>query len=282
MTALTVPLSEAPVTRPALRWHGGKWRLAPWIISHFPKHRIYVEPYGGAMSVLIRKPRCYAEVYNDLDEAVVNLFRVLRCSSDGPELHGLLSLTPFSRSEFKQAYQAHDNPVEAARRLIVRSFMGFGSNGHNRVTGFRSNSNRSGTTPAHDWVNYAEALPKLIDRLQGVVIESSPAIEVMAQHDGPETLHYVDPPYVFETRDNLSKDYAHEMTDDDHAELAEFLRTLKGFVILSGYHNRIYDEVLSNWHTVERAALADGARKRTEVLWHNQRAYDATHKGSLI
>lgn len=255
-------------TRPVLRWHGGKWVLAPWIIEHFPKHRVYVEPFGGAGSVLMRKPRAYAEIWNDLDGEVVNIFRVLR-SSEAHRLVNALRLTPFSRSEFDQAYEVSDDPVERARRLVIRSFMGFGSNGHNRVTGFRANSNRSGTTPARDWVNYPESLVQVIERLYGVTVENKDAKAVMAQHDGPDTLHYVDPPYVFETRADMGDDYAHELTDDDHAELLVFLRGLAGMVVLSGYPSSLYDDALFDWRRVEREALADGAAKRTEVLWIN-------------
>ena len=151
---------EMPPWRPALRWHGGKWRLAPWIIGHFPPHRIYVEPYGGAGSVLLRKARAYAEVYNDLDDWVVGLFRVLRDPAQAAQLVRALRLTPFARAEFDAAVEPSADAVEMARRLCVRSFMGFGSNAHSssptaaktefRATGFRANSNRSGTTPAHD------------------------------------------------------------------------------------------------------------------------------------
>lgn len=255
------------VSRPVLRWHGGKWILAPWIIENMPDHRVYVEPFGGAASVLMRKHRSYAEVYNDLDDDVVNLFEVLRGPSS-QALVDMLKLTPFAKTEFAAAYEWADEPIERARRLIVRSFMGFGSNGHARKTGFRSNSNRSGTTPARDWRNYPDQLTAIIERLQGVVITHMDAIECMSNHDGPETLHYVDPPYVPETRD-IGSDYRHELTPDQHEGLLDFLDTLKGRVILSGYACRMYDDRLRGWRRIERTALADGARERTEVLWMN-------------
>jgi len=269
-------------TRPALRWHGGKWKLAPWIIGHFPPHRIYVEPFGGAASVLMRKPRAYAEVYNDLDDWAVNLFRVLRDDVLSARLVEQLKLTPFARTEFecsRELGEAEGDPVEMARRLIILSFMGFGSNAHNgRSTGFRANSNRSGTMPAQDWGNYPDALPALIARLKGVVIENRDAVAVMLQHDCPETLHYVDPPYMAETRsignkyDLKYRSYRHELDDDAHAKLLDALQELSGMVILSGYPAPLYDISLSAWRRVECAAYADGARPRTEVLWINPQA----------
>lgn len=261
--------------RPMLRYHGGKWLLAPWIISHFPAHRIYVEPYGGGASVLLRKPRSFGEVYNDLDGEVVNVFRVAR--DHGKALQEKLYLTPFARQDFIESYYPSDDPVEQARRTIVRSFMGYGSSSVTCVrstaqtgtpsTGFRANSNRSGTVPARDWKTYAEAFPGLVDRLRGVTIENRDAIDVMSAHDGPDTLHYVDPPYVMTTRNDHRPDYRFELTDDDHRKLADFLKTLKGKIVLSGYASPLYDELFDGWNRLERAALADGAEKRIEVLW---------------
>jgi len=262
-------------TRPAMRWHGGKWLLAPWIISHFPDHRTYVEPFGGAASVLLRKPRSYAEVYNDLDSDAVNLFQVLR-SDRAAELVEALRLTPFAREEFAQAYEQCENPVERARRLVARSFMGFGGDAvKNRTTGFRNDSNRSGGPPAKDWANYPDCLPALIERMRGIVIESRPAEYIIGKFDGPETLFYVDPPYVHSSRDLSGAGkfprhtYEFEMTDHDHIRLIEQLRAVEGMVVLSGYPSELYDDALADWKRVSRAALADGARERTEVLWIN-------------
>jgi DNA adenine methylase len=267
---------QKPPHRPILRYHGGKWLLAKWIIKNFPKHRVYIEPFGGAGSVLFQKPRCYAEVYNDLDGELVNVFRCVR--DRGLELKSKLELTPFSRDEYKLSFDLCDDPLEQARRTVMRSYMGFGSNSLCREikSGFRSNSNRSGTTPAHDWKNYPDALVALIERLRGVVIENRDAVELIHRHDGPETLHYCDPPYVHDTRSQKMHGrhgYNHEMTDDQHRILAAALGGLSGKVIVSGYHSKLYDEIYSGWRRVERKALADGALDRIEVLWMN---YDHT------
>lgn len=261
-------------TRPVLRWHGGKWLLAPWIISHFPAHRVYVEPFGGAASVLLRKKRAYAEVYNDLDEDVVNLFRVLR-SEDAPRLVEHLRLTPFARAEFEGAYEPTGDPVERARRLVVRSFMGFGNTGAlGRSTGFRDDSNKSGSTPAHDWRNYPEGLDSIIGRMSGVIINRMPALDLIEKFDRRDALFFVDPPYVHETRSQgnphcVKHKYRFEMTDADHVEMLDALDCLAGMVVLSGYATALYDDRLAHWRRVERVALADGARPRMEVLWMN-------------
>lgn len=264
------------VRRPALRYHGGKWLLAPWIISHFPVHRVYTEAFGGAASVLIRKPKCYGEVYNDLDGEIVSLFRVLRDPAQSVELRRMLEATPFARAEFDESYKPAPDPVEAARRTIIRSFMGFGSDGvtGQSKTGFRATSNRSGTTPAHDWVNYSEALPFLHARLADVVIEHRDALDLLRQQDGVETLHYVDPPYVAATRSKGGfKRYRHEMTDADHEDLATCLKGLTGMVVLSGYNSALYGELFAGWARSAKITLADGAKSRTEILWMNEAAF---------
>lgn len=264
--------AAAEPKRPLLRYHGGKWRLAPWILQHLPAHRTYVEPFGGGASVLLQKPRSYAEVYNDLDGEVVNLFRVVR--ERGEELAQACELTPFARAEFEQAYQDGGSDLERARRTLVRSFMGFGSAGVTKqVTGFRANTSRSYSTPAMNWRDYPEHLRALIERLRGVVIEQRDALDVMNAHDGDDTVHYVDPPYVHDTRHHRTRApaYRHELTDDQHRALASTLHELRGMVVLSGYRCPLYDELFADWRRVDVSTHADGAKDRTESLWLSSR-----------
>ena len=277
-------------SRPILRWHGGKWLLAPWIMSHFPAHRVYVEPFGGAWSVGFRKPRSYAEIWNDLDGELWNLFRVLKDPARAQRLVDLIALTPFARAEFNEAYLPTKNTVERARRLLVRSFMGHGSDGASGIyrTGFRAASNRSGTTPAHDWMNFPPALVQVLERLRGVVIEHRPALQIIARHDSPDTLHFVDPPYVLGTRTRAHRRsdnggvYRHELTDEQHVELLTALNEVEGMVALCGYPSDLYDSLLGSWRKIERKAFADGALDRTECLWLNEAAVEKLGGGPLF
>lgn len=256
--------------RPILRYHGSKWRIAPWILEYLPPHDVYVEPYGGGAAVLLRKPRSRLEVYNDIDGDVVHVFRVMR---DQPnELLRNLVMTPFAREEFELAHEDTDDPIERARRTIVRSFMGHGSASIQRQyrSGFRARGIRSTTSPPIDWIHYPESMIAVVERLRGVVIENRPALDVIQQHDGPSTVMYVDPPYPMSVRHKGAKwnrCYANDMDDDDHRELADVLHDLIGGVLVSGYQSDFYNEIYGDWRRVECQAFADGAVSRTECLW---------------
>lgn len=262
------------IERPVLRYHGGKFLLAPFIIENMPPHRIYVEPFGGAASVLMRKARSFAEIYNDKWSTVTNVFQVLRDREQSAELERLLRLTPFARDEFERTNIDDDlPPAERARRTILRSFAGFGSASINgeHSTGFRANSNRSHSTPAHGWARYPDHIASFTARLTAVVIENRPAIEVIQQHDGDDTLVYCDPPYVHSTR-NMRRGnaaYAMEMRNEDHEALAAVLHECKGMVMVSGYRCELYDGLFRDWERREINTTADGRRPRIETLWLN-------------
>lgn len=282
---------NAPL-RPALRWHGSKWRIAPWIIAHFPPHRVYVEPFGGGAGVLLRKPAIAAECYNDLDGAAVNVFRVLRDPASAEELRRRLELTPFAREEFDDAYAPAIDAVDAARKTILLSFAGYGSDSVTRTcrTGFRAalTGELANSLPAQGWANYAAAVPFFTRRLLGTVIERRPAAEIIDRYDAPGTLFYLDPPYVTSTRSSLAggrgttHGYAHELSDADHAALIERLKRLAGMAVLSGYRCPLYDDALAGWMRVEKRAMADGGRARTEILWLNPAAARGLAQRSLF
>jgi DNA adenine methylase len=236
------------ISRPLVLYHGGKWVLAPWIISFIPKHRIYVELYGGGASVLLRKPRAWSEIYNDLDSDIVNLFRVIRNNAN--ELREKLYLTPYSREEYRLAFYKTGDPLEKARRTIVRSFMGFGTNailcdGSNHP-GFRGNEKTAGKSPGNLWKDYPEALDAIIDRMRGVIIENKNALDLIPSLDSDKTVFYADPPYLPEVR-GPGKDYRFEMTEEAHIRLAEILNKTKGAALVSGYDSELYNNLYKGW-----------------------------------
>ncbi len=264
------------ISAPVIRYHGAKFRLAPWVLQFFPHHTCYVESFGGAAGVLMQKPRAYAEVYNDLDGDIVNLFRMLQDPATRKALVERLVLTPYSRAEFELSWEPATDPIERARRTIIRAQMGFGSAGATKgVTGFRIDTKRQYGTAQSLWAEYPDSLAAVGQRLAGVLIENRPAIEVITAHDSATTLHYVDPPYVHDTRykgASTGRYYRHEMNDTEHRKLLGVLLELEGMVVLSGYPSGLYSDLLADWRcysTSARISAGRGAASRTECIWLN-------------
>ena len=276
------------ITKPLMRYHGAKFRLADWIMQFFPPHDTYVEPFGGSAGILLQKPRSYSEVYNDLDSTIVNVFRVLQDPATALLLKRKLESTPYAREEFQLAYQHTSDPVESARRTLIRASMGFGSAGATKhKTGFRVDTAREYSTSAHLWPRLPLQLPLFTERLKGVLIENKPAVDVIKNHDRSSTLFYVDPPYRFDTRQmgNHRSYYNHEMTDDQHQELLQELMKLDGMVILSGYDSEQYNDTLTGWTryaTSARISAGRGTSTRTEVVWLNPSCTNLKPQRDLI
>lgn len=271
----------AKPTRPALRYFGSKWRIAPWVISHFPPHKIYVEPFAGGASILLRKDPSDVEIYNDLDGEVCNFFRVLRDQSD--ELIAKLQLTPYSRKELEdirdKKLPAPADNVERARRIYVLSWQMFGGPCANWKSGWRRSIRDRGTSTIQDW-NNIKHLKACAERLKMVALEVDPADRVIARYDRPDVLFYVDPPYVQKTVGRTSKQsYSQEMDDFGHRILASQLNSVKAMVIVSGFKSELYDELFKGWKRVEkitRTLRGEGL----ECLWLSPRTVAAL-KGTL-
>ncbi len=277
---MTLP---ATVARPPLRYPGSKWRLAPWIIRHFAPHDHYVEPYGGGAAVLLQKPPSRLETYNDLDGEVVRFFRVLRERPD--DLVRALELTPWARAEYALAFEpvpeGHPDPdLEAARRFFVRSWMSVGGGVVARWrTGWRYLVRPPGHRTVTETWGRLDHLYAVAERLRMVQIEQDDAFEVLRRYDAPGTLFYLDPPYVHATRSKWrGAMYRHEMSDDDHARLAEVAHGLEGLVLISGYPSELYRDLYEarGWRRVETTARTNSRHMvRTECLWISPRAWAA-------
>lgn len=264
------------IKRPALRYYGGKWRLAPWIVSYFPPHMCYVEPFCGAASVFLRKDPAEFEVLNDLDGDLINFFRVLRERTD--ELIQAIQLTPYSRAEYKAAFeQPSADPLERARRYYVAAWQGWGGGKGTRPGGWRfQHTNNRGKSVVDDW-NQIGHLEAIVSRLKATMIESDDALSVIKRYDQPHTLFYVDPPYLSDTRTKRWKDTAYQCEIDDryHLNLLECLQHIEGMALISGYPSELYENLLADWYRVETTSrTTNTSNVATEVMWISPAAMD--------
>ncbi|MGQ9697165.1 MAG: DNA adenine methylase [Armatimonadota bacterium] len=256
--------------RSPIRWFGGKGSMTAKLLKLVPPHRVYVEPFGGGGSLLFAKKPAPVEVYNDIDSSLVNFFRVLRDPEKFERFHRLVSLTPYSREEYyfcRETWENCEDDVERAYRWFVVARMSF-SGCFGRSWSFSlTQSSRGMARACSSWLSTIDLLPQIHARLMQVQIEHRDFREIFAIYDTTETLFYVDPPYVPDTR--RSGKYKHELTLDDHKELVEILLNLKGMAILSGYRHPVYEPLeQAGWqrHDFETACYAAARTRGTRIL----------------
>ena len=270
-------MNETP-SRPALRYHGSKWRLAPWIIKHIPPHELYCEPFGGAAAVLLLKPRSKMEVFNDLDNDVVNFFSVLRSHSN--QLIRSIILTPFAKAEFNLSHIQTNDPIEAARRFYVRSYLTIAGPTAQHNSGWRRQKTLSARFDGRPWmVPAAVSFSKtshlwiIAKRFKGVSIECQDALSLITLYNNPSTCLYLDPPYPSSTRSSWkSYAYAHEMTDTQHATLAHISHTSQSSILISSYSSPLYNSLYNDWKRYDKKARINGPGIKIESLWLNPHA----------
>lgn len=247
-----------------LKYPGGKWRIADWIISQFPAHKVYLEPFFGGGGVFFNKRPSYIETINDINGDIVNLFRV--CRERPAELAAALALTPWAREEYINCYEIEGDDVERARRIVVRHHQSYGTTNSNLNTWKNSQTFNSPRCP-QSWAALPETVFKVCERLKEAQIENTSALTLIERYNSPETLIYIDPPYLQSLRKRNM--YKYEMTDKQHVELLELIQQSKSKICLSAYDNELYNDYLKGWYTDEKKTTAQNGLPRTEKLYMN-------------
>lgn len=251
-----------------LKYPGAKWCIASWIISYFPKHHSYLEPFLGSGGVFFTKDRSNIETINDLDGEIVNLFECIR--NDSEKLAQQVYFTPYSRQVYEQSFmdELPADKYARAAQILVQSNMSHGFRSNGRKVGWKNDvAGRERAYAAKNWVELPDIIMDTAERLRGVQIECSPAAELIERFNSPEVLVYCDPPYVLSTRGG--KQYRCEMTDNDHLHLLDILKRHKGPALISGYESPLYESELRGWHKERTTTTDQLSRVRKEALWMN-------------
>lgn len=253
-----------------LTYYGGKQRLAGQIVALMPRHTAYLEPFAGGAAVLFSKPPADRETLNDLDGQIMRFWRALRDRPD--ELASAVACTPYSRAEWEASREPVEDDVEAARRLLVRFSQSWSKEGKSWSPPAIAKASMNRWQP-RTWQAMPERIRVAAGRLAGVCLEQVDAVEMIGRWNLPDTVIYVDPPYVGPDRRHLSHGYSHDLTPDLWPRLVDALAEVEhAAVLLSGYPN---DEVERlGWRSMQLEALSGVAPRSSgkryavpETLW---------------
>lgn len=274
-------MTNTKLTQP-LKWHGGKnafqGKLANWVISLMPPHIHYVEPFFGGGAVLLNKdPKGVSEVVGDINSELTAFWLTLQHDGRFTEFQRYVEAVPFSQWEWNAAssHPCQWPEVEAAVRFFIRCRQSRAGRMKEFATLSRGRTRRGMNEQASAWLNAVEGLPAVHARLKRVVILTDDAVKVICQEDGPNTVFYLDPPYLHETRVTTT-DYKHEMAPEQHEELLGCLADITGRFLLSGYRSEMYDNVAQAncWRRHEFEIVNNASAKKTkdvktECVWTN-------------
>lgn len=253
----------------ALKYFGGKYYLAKWIISHFAEHDTYVEPFFGAGNVLLQKPVSYHEVANDIDPIIYNTWRVIQ--NESYDLHRVLGVLNHNRQVFEKF--KHQEPRTAFSYAVREIVLARMSRSADRETYQDSTRIRRGMPePESAWLSAVESIPILAERMKGVDLYNLSAIEVIELYKCNKTLVYCDPPYHPSTR--IAGGYRHEMNHAQHFELLRYLQGVRCKVVISGYDCYTYRTMLKDWNVKYKDIVNHASQKankeiKREMLWMN-------------
>lgn len=252
-----------------IRYPGSKWNLAKDIVSMMPDHHSYLEPYFGSGAVLFTKPKSPIETINDIDDEVVNLFKVIRTSPG--DLAQAIYYTPYAETEYEQAYELAENmtPVERARRFMIRAMQSHGFSAYRKVGWKIDVQGREKSYALQHWNEISDIIYQASERLKQVQIANTEAIDLIKRFNYENVFIYLDPPYMLEARSSKRAQYKHEMKEEDHIRLLETIADSKAKIMISGYQTDLYDEVLKDWNRFVFNATAEMGVQRKEIIWTN-------------
>jgi DNA adenine methylase len=254
----------------AHRQFGSKARTANAILAMVPDHTVWVEVFAGSAAVTLAKEPSKAEHINDINGDVVTLFQVMRDDDQRERLCELIDLTPWSQIEYQNCWPADavDDPVERARRFLVRSWQGVGGM-QNGFTGWRLQRD-DGWCPRL-WRKIPLRLRSVAQRMRDVHIHQKDCVEMVRRFaDIEDLVYFIDPPYPEETLNTQRQQpYSVSMSSDEHQAFAEALLSIKGKAVLTMNPGTVYDDVLSDWRRRELPVRGLRNTTKNEVIYMN-------------
>jgi DNA adenine methylase len=246
---------------------GGKSRLRKQIISLLPDHTCYVEPFFGAGWVYFGKEPSKVEVINDIDGELINLFKMIKYHAE--EIQRLMKYEISSRdlfNEYKDINITELTEIQRAVRyvyLVSQSFAGKGG-----VYGYGTN-----TRPSPQ-IFETEILTKLKERLRNTYIENLDYKVILKKYDREWTIFFCDPPYL-DTDIKFSVDCKIKFDRDEHIELANILKNIKGKFLITINDHEFIRKLYEGFNIVETevgysvARKNEGRRKYNELIITN-------------